>query len=84
MKKIIESVLILIVLFSLFAFCMFSRVSEKIIIPEDNWNGGYCEIDGGRLHYLGTSNKEVYECEICHKIYKFNGVMKYKEIYSGK
>lgn len=41
------------------------------------WNGGYCIEDGGRLNYIGTSNRVHYQCEKCGKIYYFDKVMKY-------
>ena len=45
---------------------------------EDNWNKGFCENDGTRLVYYGTSNKEIYICPTCGQYYKFNQVMSYK------
>lgn len=72
MKKQIE--IIIIICFILLCSCSNKNIKTDV---EDNWNGGYCEIDNGRLTYIGTNNRELYKCEKCNKIYKFNSIMKY-------
>lgn len=78
MKKIIESLIVYSFIVFLILFCFYFHIPN---IPKEkkyNWNHGYCEIDGGKLRYIGTNNKENYQCEKCGKIYKFNKVMSYK------
>ena len=82
MKKNIEILLILI----LTTFLFIASVNwQNILFPSHSksnnsyhWNNGHCEIDGGRLDYVGTGNKEHYRCEICGKEYTFDQVMSYK------
>lgn len=75
MKKFQILVVILFILF-LFTFC-----KKEIVEPQEEsyeWNGGYCSLDGGRLHYINTGSMNHYQCEICGKEYVFKGVNKYE------
>ena len=74
MKKIR---LTIIVLFMGFLLVCCESTNEEIEPEHFNWNGGYCELDGGRLSYLKTGSKEHYKCEICGKEYVFDEVGKY-------
>lgn len=78
MKKVINLIIIIDFLIFLLFYCLFFKLPINYSIQEDNWNNGYCELDGERLYYIGTNNKELYECKKCGKIYKFNKVMSYK------
>lgn len=81
MKKKIE--ILVIVIFILFLLMLSvdynaSWFSNNTQIDEYNWNNGFCENDGERLIYYGTSDREIYVCPLCGKYYKFNKVMSYK------
>lgn len=73
-KKII--IIGIVILISILIFFPFRRNQSS---SEYNWNGGYCIEDGGRLNYMGTSNKVHYQCEKCGKNYYFDGVMTYNK-----
>ena len=45
----------------------------------DEWNGGYCILDNGRLDYIGTGNKVHYKCSRCGKEYVFDEVKQYEK-----
>ena len=78
MKKIvIRLIIILIFIFFLFITCHQS-VKSKAPLENDNWNHGYCELDGGRLNYVSVASKYHYKCEICGKEYRFDKVMSRK------
>lgn len=84
MRKKIDCIIICFFIIFIILFCLFSYTPSISLIQEDNWNNGKCELDGGRLHYVGTSNKEIYECELCGKKYKFNKIMSYKGDIIGR
>lgn len=78
MKKKMEILIIIFLIIYLLLSGIYSSRPSIVSFSEDNWNNGKCELDGRRLHYIGTNDKEIYECEVCGKKYKFNKVMKYE------
>ena len=78
-KKKISLVLVIIFIAFLFVFCKDTdKISQPLQYEEDNWNNGYCIEDGGRLNYKSVGTMYHYECEICHKEYRFKQVMSHK------
>ena len=81
MKKKIQIIILVIYILCILIISLdFTTffISNKNINNESNWNYGFCEYDGQRLIYYGTSDKEIYICPLCGKYYKFNKVMSYK------
>ncbi len=77
-KKKIQMIIIICLMLLLLFFSRTKNIKQNPI-EKDSWNGGHCSIDGGRLHYVGSNNKEHYRCEICNKDYAFDKVMSFYE-----
>lgn len=78
MNKFKRIAIYLLMLSNIFIFISCKKNCQENI-DVDEWNGGYCIEDNGRLDYIGTGHKVHYKCNRCGKEYVFDEVKQYEK-----